>query len=300
MLQRLSRSAGIRTRRLDAIVETGPVQQEGIVRYADMVQCAGLTGGNHPLPKARGTGKSRVGAEDAVFADLDVVPQMAHGVDDGPGMDMGGPVGGAIDVGIGADDDTVLDDDRASVRNAVIAPPLVLGKTKPLRADHAPRFENHVAADPAAITHHAARVQHRSGADDGIVLNDDIRHQYHARAQPDLPTDHDARANHGIRRYGHGCMNDGRWMEPRPFGGPNVTIREGLLEDGHGQTHIGRGENGQFRLIREFRRQRLADDHARRVLRSHPIQILGVIDEYQIAGLALFDGCNTPQQGIGA
>jgi hypothetical protein len=46
-------------------------------------------------------------------------------------MDMGGPVGGAIDVGIGADDDTVLDDDRASVRNAVIAPPLVLGKTKP-------------------------------------------------------------------------------------------------------------------------------------------------------------------------
>jgi hypothetical protein len=44
-------------------------------------------------------------------------------------------------------------------------------------------------------------VQHRSGADDGIVLNDDIRHQHHARAQPDLPTDHDARANHGIRRY---------------------------------------------------------------------------------------------------
>lgn len=75
-----------------------------------------------------------MGADDAVFADVDVVTNMAEGIDHGTGANERGTVGGAVDGGVDTDDDAIFDDYIAGMRDAVVMPFGILGEAEPFRA----------------------------------------------------------------------------------------------------------------------------------------------------------------------
>ena len=147
----------------------------------DVVGNADPSAHHHVVSDRAAARNAGMRGKHAMPADLDVVRDLDEVVDLGPLPDHGVADGAAVDGGIGADLDVVLDDDAADLRNLAVAagarqiaeailPDAHAGMDddavadqrmhdRRARADHAIAADAHIRAD------HGGRPDHRAGAD---------------------------------------------------------------------------------------------------------------------------------------
>src|SRR5690606_15527475 len=100
-----------------------------------------------------------LGGQRGVAADLDIVRDLDQIVQFSAAADHGLAQGGAIDGGVGADLDVVLDHHHAQLRNFVIAA-VAKGKAKAVGADHSAAMDDDPIADAALFPHRHVGIEH--------------------------------------------------------------------------------------------------------------------------------------------
>ena len=83
----------------------------------DVIRDADLAPQHHVIAEHDAAGEPAFGADDAMPADRAVVADLHEIIDLGPLADHGVAAAAAVDRGVGADLDIVLDDDAAKLRN---------------------------------------------------------------------------------------------------------------------------------------------------------------------------------------
>src|SRR5437868_989764 len=137
---------------LDAVADFQMAGEAALARDRDVIA------------KLGGTGNPDLGDEQAMFADLHVVPDLDQVIDLGPLAYHGFAEGGAVDCGASADLDVIFDPDNADLRDFVMLA-AVRGKTIAIGSDH------DTAVDNAAVANASAVIDDHVGINDAVVAN---------------------------------------------------------------------------------------------------------------------------------
>src|SRR5262245_26022951 len=114
--------------------------------YREVISHAGLTTHDDTVLHRGATRDSDLAGEQAVTSDRDVVRDLHQIVDLGPLPDHGVTNGPAIDGGVGADLDVVLDDDARNLRN-LVRPARAAHKAEAILANGAARVDDDPVTD---------------------------------------------------------------------------------------------------------------------------------------------------------
>jgi hypothetical protein len=99
---------GVHAGLIDALGDTGPMQQDHVTADLQVVQHARLAAGYDPVSYPGRSSHDKTGGQQAVPADFDVVGNVAEVVELGAGADPGCGVGCPIDATAGSDGNTIL------------------------------------------------------------------------------------------------------------------------------------------------------------------------------------------------
>src|SRR5205807_5543977 len=137
---------------------------------------AALAGDGDVIAKLGRASDANLGDEQAMFADLHVVPDLDQIIDLGPLTNHSFAERGAVDCGASADLDVIFDSDNADLRDLVMLA-AVRGKTIAIGPDHDTAMDNAAVADAGAVIdddvgiNDAVLANHRAGFDGDILEN---------------------------------------------------------------------------------------------------------------------------------
>ena len=129
------RIAEVGTWGLDGTDDACLASEDGIVTDGDVTIHAGLSGHDDVVADFRAAGDADLRAEEIVFADFDIVSQMAEIIDLGTAADDGIVHRAIVDGGAGADLDVVSDDGTAELANVMVMALFIGGEAEALTAD---------------------------------------------------------------------------------------------------------------------------------------------------------------------
>src|SRR5439155_1537794 len=152
--------------RPDVAGEAGLRGDDGAVTDREVVGDRHLPAEHDPLADPARPGDPHLGHDDRVRTDLDVVTDLDEVVELGPAADDRLPQGGAVDRGVGADLDIVLDQHGADLSDLPVRF-AVEDVAEAVGADHGARMDHDALAEPHPGAHGDARVHDRRLADLG-------------------------------------------------------------------------------------------------------------------------------------
>ena len=243
-----------------------------------MVGHTHLTGQDDPVPHPRAPPYAHVGAEDAVFPDLDAVTDLHQIVELGPALDTGDPHRRPVDGGERADLHIVSDLDDADLRDLDVLPIGVPGKAKTIGSDHRIVVNRDPPANAAAFADRDAGVKRRVFADRDVAVDHDVGMK------------NGSCANGSAFAYRHEGAQVSRGLDARLWVHDRGRVNSGDLAHlwmkkgrGAGVGHVGvlhyhdRLEGGRSTQRRQKRR--VAHDQGRGAAQEKPRPVLRVREE---------------------
>ena len=149
----------------DVLVDTALRADLHAVADRDVVGDADLPGEEAVAAHARGPGNAGLGRRDGVLADLHVVADLDQVVELHAAADDRRVGFGAVDAGVGADFDVVLDDDVAQLGDLVESAFGIGHESESVGTDHGPGVEDAVRPDGATFVDLHTGIERRVVAD---------------------------------------------------------------------------------------------------------------------------------------
>src|SRR5713101_3952082 len=222
-----------------------------------MVGDAHLPRQHGPVADLTGAGHADLADQNHVLSDVAVVPDLHQVVDLRAAADDRRAHGGAVDGGIGADLDVVLDDESPDLGDLLVRGS-VEGITEAIGAEDGPGVDDHAIPNADPVAYHDPRVQHHVGSEHRSAAHIGERAHERARADHRVTLDHRAGAD-GRRR-----------MHPRLRGHPGRVVHSRL----DGRVWVEEAEEGD-----QGRRGR---GHAQ----ERPLEVLHLRPHHEGAGRA--------------
>jgi hypothetical protein len=216
----------------DVVHDTGLAADRGAMTDFDMTGEAGLAAESDVIADLSAAADTDLSDEDAMFAEGDVVADLDEVINFGAASDDGGSEGAAVDGGVGADLDIVLDLDLTDLRDFSVDT-VIEDVAEAIGADDG------AGVDTDAFAHLSAWVEHDAGVELGVGADGAVG--------PDMV----------------GAMEDAAWAEAGLFADHAVGADVGGgVDGGGGSDECGGVDAGCWCRFREEEGQDLGEADA--------------------------------------